>query len=67
MKRGDLVKVTIYVDIPEKGRSPAAWPPPEEFIGMYVGPDPEYRPQNHLVMYDGGVWTTPGYQIEVMT
>ena len=64
MKRGDLVKVTIFVD---SGRQPLhAWPPPEEYIGTYLGPDHEYQ-TNHLVMFDGGVWTTSNYQIEVLT
>jgi hypothetical protein len=61
MRRGDLVKVTIFVD-----GSLCVWPPPEEYIGTYLGPDHEYQ-TNHLVMYDGGVWTTPDYQIEVLT
>jgi hypothetical protein len=64
VKWGDLVKVTIYVDFPIAcAPLPITWPPPDEFIGIYIRPDREYR-NKHLVMYDGGVWTTPGYQIE---
>ena len=63
MKPGDLVKVSIYVGNDLRYRS--EWPPPDVFVGIYIEPDREYH-NNHLVMYDGGVWTTPGYQIEVL-
>ena len=62
MKPGDLVKVSIYVD---KALYRPHRQPPDVFVGIYLKPDHEYH-NNHLVMYDGGVWTTPGYQIEVL-
>jgi len=61
MKPGDLVKVSIYVGNELWSRLS----PPDVFVGIYLKPDHEYH-NNHLVMYDGGVWTTPGYQIEVL-
>ena len=64
MKPGDLVKVSIF-DEGAPLLEPTAWPPPDVFVGIYIKPDHEYH-NNHLVMFDGGVWTTPGYQIEVL-
>ena len=69
MKLGDLVKVTIITSQHDRlNIMGKAWPPPDEFVGIYISPDREYSPNwcRHLVMYDGGVWTTPSYQIEVL-
>jgi hypothetical protein len=70
MKLGDLVKVTINVNQHGRLNALAVVPtPPDEFVGIYIGPDHGYSSNwcRHLVMYDGGVWTTPRYQIEVLT
>jgi len=59
MKRGDLVMVVVH-------GTKSGWPPPDEFIGIYISPDHECATasRRHLVMFDGGVWTTAEYQMQ---